>query len=134
MPSTFPAWPATLPAPQANSYKETPQSNLLRTEMAAGPAKVRLKSTWAGRLLDVTWIFNDEQLDTFITFHDDTLLFGIKAFTAFPKPRSGLDTATLYPVRFVTTSGGYTLTYSDNFQAWQVTAQLEVLPASYAND
>lgn len=130
---TMPTWPVDLPPPLANGYKETRQNNTLRSEMAAGPAKVRLKSTWASSLLDVSWVLTDQQFDRFIEFYDVTLVYGVKAFRGFPRPRTGLDT-TITPVRFITTNGGLALSYSDEYQAWQITAQLETLPQSYASD
>lgn len=127
---TIPVWPSGLSPVQAQSYRETQQPNTIRSEVAAGPAKVRRRFTAAIRVLDVTWTLDAAQMRTFQTFFDETIQSGALEFL-LPSPRYGLSgTSSTVRARFLTDSGAYSVSYNAEQRAWQVTARLELLPSS----
>lgn len=126
---TIPVWPSGLSPVQAQGYRETQQPNTIRSEVAAGPAKVRRRFTAAVRVLDVTWAMTAEQLKTFQAFFDDDLASGSLEFL-LPSPRYGLSgTGNTVRARFLVEGGAYNVAYNAEQRAWQVTARLELLPS-----
>lgn len=64
------SFPASLPKPALNSFKETPPDNVMRSNMDKGPAKTRRRSTANVRPLEFSLKLSDEQtqiLDDFYT-------------------------------------------------------------------
>ena len=85
----MPTWPNTLPAtPQADSFRETVPTTLVRTEMEQGPAKVRRRSTAGVRKLSMSFVMSKAQIATLETFITTALSGGALAFD-YTHPRSG---------------------------------------------
>lgn len=64
-----PTWPTTLPQPVLDSISYTPLNNTIRSQMDAGPAKMRRRFTAAGEDVTLVLMLTAEQkadLDTFI--------------------------------------------------------------------
>jgi len=66
----MPTWPATLPQVLlVDGYAESPPNTMLRTEMDAGPAKMRQRYTAAPRPISGAVILDSKaQLNTFAAF------------------------------------------------------------------
>lgn len=117
MPAT---WPPALPFfVTASRERSGPQDAVIRTQMSAGPDKVRRRTTAAPkRYSGTTPGYTRAELATFETFFADTLDMGALSFTA-TDPFDG-NTKTF---RFV---GTYSV--SPWGKGAQVSAELEILP------
>lgn len=74
-------WPATLPSyPLVEGYEERAPATMLRTEMDAGPAKVRRRFTAGVRVLTLEVGLTTEQTETLDAFFVDTLQGGTLPF------------------------------------------------------
>lgn len=114
------SWPASLPpTPLAAGYADTPPDNVLRTQMDAGPAKLRRRTTAAVRPLVAPLLLTSAQVATLDTFYSSTLEDGALAFD-WTHPRTGAAIS----CRFLQPPA-----YGDpNGDLFFVTCQLEVLP------
>ncbi len=75
-------WPVSLPAaPKLAGLALTPGDRTVRTQMDAGPAKVRSRFSVAPDKLPVTLDLTDAQRATFQTFFTTTLVNGSLPFT-----------------------------------------------------
>ena len=118
----MPTWPATLPSePVPETIRETPPDLLARTEMDAGPAKVRRRFTAGVRTFEVGYVFSPDEMDIWEAFYENDIDSGAESFT-YPHPRKwGADIA----VRLAGVPGykhkgaGY----------YEVTLKLEQLPS-----
>lgn len=80
-------WPATLPQePIPDSLKETPPNLLIRTEMDAGPAKVRKRFSAGVRLFEAEYMFTQTEMAIWEVFYENQIGNGALSFT-FPHPR-----------------------------------------------
>jgi hypothetical protein len=113
-------WPSSLPPlPLAADYADTLPDTLARTQMDAGPAKVRRRTTAAVRPLTASFLFTKAQCATLQTFYEDTLAGGALAFDwILPRTGAAASLRFLAPPTFGSPSGKW----------WRVTCQLEVLP------
>lgn len=86
----MPTWPASLPQqPDAPGYKESPQSQVIRTDMDAGPKKSRRRFTAGSRSIPVTYsLLTRARVQVFEDFFDDDIAAGALAFN-WPQPRTG---------------------------------------------
>jgi len=82
----MPTWPVTLPTQPNGDFSETPPDLLLRSEMDAGPDKVRKRYTAGVREFEVEYKFLPEQMDIWEAFYEDDLDDGANSFT-WPHPR-----------------------------------------------
>lgn len=113
-------WPASLPqCPLASSYSETPQRQTLRSQMDAGPAKVRRRFTAGTTDLAYAVNLTPAQVQTFEAFYDDDTDAGALPFD-MPHPRTG----TTVTVRF---KGPYELTAIGGLY-YRLSLTIEVLP------
>lgn len=115
-------WPVSFPPPVLASYREQPQSQMIRTEMDAGPAKVRRRFTAKVTRLPLEWHLTSAQVSTLDSYYDNDLKGGSLPITAFTHPRTGV---ALNHVRFVEP---YEVSASDKRGFLKVTGTLEVLP------
>lgn len=84
--STTINWPSSLPQfVLRDGYNRSPRSNVIRTEMDTGPAKVRRRSTFKTFTLNVTMAMDVTELNTFESFFDSNLGYGALSFN-FPNP------------------------------------------------
>lgn len=119
-------WPASLPqvAP-INGYQETPPDTSLRTQMDAGPAKVRRRFTAAVRPITMNFILSDAQLQVFDDFYGETLEGGSLPFD-WVHPRHFADS----PQEIVQFRIVRPPTYSAiDRDIWQVPVEFEILPS-----
>ena len=66
-----PTWPATLPQRlQEQGYKETFPKTIIRTQMDAGPAKVRRRTSANVRLIEGTLILTSAQVEILDDFYN----------------------------------------------------------------
>lgn len=116
----MPSWPTSLPQrPLIEGYQETPPNVLLRTQMDAGPAKVRRRFTAGVRIYSVAYLLTSTQLTTLDSFFVSDCKHGSVSFT-WPHPRTGANIT----VRFLEPPQ-----YSSADQHWRVTCKFEELPA-----
>lgn len=87
-------WPATLPQePIPDSLTETPPNLLARTEMDAGPAKVRRRYTAGVTDYAMEYVFTPEEMLIWEGFYN-AIGFGVTPFD-FPDPRKYWETITV---------------------------------------
>src|SRR5437870_11881029 len=99
-------WPASLPQTVfADGYKEEFPMNALRTQMDAGPPKMRRRYTAAFRPFTGTEIFTTAQVATLDTFFVTTLQGGALAFD-WSHPRTGAAASVRFTKPPVVTSLG----------------------------
>lgn len=80
-------WPSGLPQkPLVDGYQETLPNQTLRTEMDAGPAKTRRRTTAAVRSINAAYILTATELASLETFYLQTLSGGALSFL-WPRPR-----------------------------------------------
>ncbi len=113
-------WPSTLPAyPLLEKYSEAMPNTTIRTDMEAGPAKVRQRTTAGVRRLSVGYLLSKQQVSALEEFYAETLKGGSLSFE-YTHPR---DDATV-SCRFVEPPS-YNAANGDYFN---VSVSLEVLP------
>ena len=114
-------WPATLPqALRIDGLSRTFADGRLRAETAAGPGKVRLRSSAAVKRLAGTMILTAAQKDTLETFVE-TALNGGAGVIDFPDPEG----AGTILVRFVEELPSIAAVTPD---LWQVQFDFEIMP------
>ena len=86
-------WPAGLPQKfEASSYKTSPETNVIVTNMDTGPAKVRRRFTAKRRIhAGVMVMSKSEYESTFLPFFETTIADGTVEFN-FPDPFDELST------------------------------------------
>lgn len=78
---TTPVWPASLPQnPQLMGFQESGAGATVRTQMDAGPAKVRRRFTIEVRNISLALVMTTAQVATFDTFWTSTISYGALAF------------------------------------------------------
>lgn len=76
------AWPVTLPQrPNQDTYEETAQVQVVRTQMDVGPDFVRRRSTAAPVVFRMSMKLTSAQIDTLDAFYTNTLFGGVSTFT-----------------------------------------------------
>jgi hypothetical protein len=65
----MPTWPSDLPAPNVNSFEESPPQTTLRTQMEIGPDKVRKRFSAGIRPVSFKLILTAVQVATLDTFY-----------------------------------------------------------------
>lgn len=113
-------WPSTLPtAPLLEDFHELPPETAIRTDMDAGPAKLRQRTTAAVGALQISYLLSKTQTATLDSFYTATLFGGTGAFT-YTHPRTGAMVSCRFtaPPEYTAVNGNY----------FKVTLTLEVLP------
>lgn len=114
-------WPASLPQKLlVEGYSEGLADGRLISQMDAGPAKVRRRSSAMPRPLQGSMIMTSAQLATMRTFVNTTLIGGSLPFD-FPDPATG---ATL----LVRCAGSVPALTNLGGAYWNVSLDLEILP------
>ncbi|HET6805328.1 MAG TPA: hypothetical protein VFH59_07815 [Frateuria sp.] len=114
-------WPASLPPPQANSGAAyQPASNVVRSNMDAGVAKVRRRFTAVVTPFNCSLKLTQAQYETLIDFYENTLQ------DALPFDWTDFRTGQAASYRFIQRPSGAFLDRSIN--RWKVSLQLERLP------
>lgn len=116
---SVPAWPATLPQNFiSSSYSYEGADNVLRTENTVGPAKARRRTTSNVKKQSGELFMNASQYADFLTFLEDSISDGAKAFT-FPSQFGG-------PDDLVRMTGPHRVRSAAAY--WYVSLSLEILP------
>lgn len=77
----MPTWPGTLPQdPEIDGLVEQPPDTILRTQMDAGPAKVRRRFTAGVRPFRMKMLLTKTQVADLETFFVTTLKYGSESF------------------------------------------------------
>jgi hypothetical protein len=116
----MPSWPSSLPSfPLADKFQEQPPDTLLRTQMDAGPAKLRPRTTAGVRLLRLAYILSRAQVEALDQFYRADLSEGALAF-GFTHPRTGGAVSCRFraPPEYAAVNGDY----------FRASLSLEVLP------
>lgn len=75
-------WPASLPQNvEISGYKEQPGAVVIRTQMDAGPAKQRRRSTARAKPITIQLQLDATQRAAFIAFHENDIADGALSFT-----------------------------------------------------
>jgi len=83
------SWPGSLPQkPLLDGNSEVPPKTTVRTQMDAGPAKVRRRFTAGTRDFNAEFIMSKSQVATFDDFYINTINGGANRFD-FDNPRTG---------------------------------------------
>jgi len=115
-------WPAGLPQhPLIRRARLNPEVWKLRTQMDAGPAKVRRRRTISIDRWSMSMVLTSAQLTTFRTFFHDTIEQGTAAFD-WVDP---IDGTTEREARIV---GEYSVEPIDARTRWEVSFEVEFLP------
>jgi len=80
-------WPDSLPNPILSDFSETFEPNNIETTMLSGRTFLRRRFSKNTLTTNMSFIFNDEQKQTFENFFRDTLLNGTKEFEFLSKKR-----------------------------------------------
>jgi len=113
-------WPRTLPdSPSTTGYQESYKDNVIRSEIDAGPMKTRQRYTRAQRMIQSSFLFTNAQKTIFSSFFN-SIQGGALPFN-WTDPVSG----TAIVVRMTGAVSGPEYV---NFDLWQVSFQVEVLP------
>lgn len=74
-------WPnSELPAPQWDSLQIEAQDAVLRSQMDSGPGKTRRRFTAISTYIQATWIFTREEFVRFVTFYESETFLGSSTF------------------------------------------------------
>lgn len=119
----MPTWPSTLPqSPQISGYSEQPQSQVLRSQMDAGPAKSRRRFTAAATDVPVQYLLSQAQVATFQDWFENDLAGGALPFDWPPgRTRAAVSAQ-------IVGDPPYTLEPMGSGQWWRLAMQLEVQP------
>lgn len=113
-------WPTGLPQrPLADGFTESPQSNVVRSDMDVGPAKMRRRYTATVRTYSMELLLSTSQVATLETFYRTTLA-EVDPFD-WTDHRTG--SAASYRFR---SPPAYTEAGAPDY--WRTTLDLEVLP------
>lgn len=118
----IPSWPITLPQSPQKGFSEVLGTNILRTSMDAGPAKMRYRGRRPD-MLSVQFLLTTQQVDTLQNFIQNTI-FGVRRFS-FLHPRKNTQVET----RIVPQQDG--ALFTSQYVApgyYTVSMQLEILP------
>lgn len=114
-------WPAALPKPLGEDYSLAVQDVSVRTDMDAGPARVRRRFTAAPDTVNLSWKFTEAEMATFRAFYEDDIDYGAAWFNLSLKDGRAAGMATK-EVRF---AGPYNAAYIAGY-GWHVSAAMEV--------
>lgn len=118
----LPIWPSTLSCPLANGYSFAPQNSFKRTQMESGIARQRRTSTKHSKIVNVAWLFEQEQLSVFESFFLYELHSGAMWFNS--PLGNGLGVCCV-KARFNNPSQPYQAEALAGVRLWRVTATLE---------
>ena len=119
LPAGIPVWPDTLPLPRIEGYGLVPQSNAVRTDIDAGAARMRLRSTSTLYRVRAEWRFSQEAFAVFDAWWMHVLNQGVLWFAM---PLAGGLGVQAVQSRFIAPWDTELLPGN----RWQVKAQLEV--------
>jgi hypothetical protein len=114
-------WPATLPTETERDFTEKPPNLLARTEMDAGPARVRRRYSAGVTEFEVSYVFSPDQMTIWESFYQYDIADGALSFT-YPHPRlwgNNITARLMEPPQYKHLGGGY----------FEVTLKVEKLPS-----
>lgn len=113
------SWPSSLPQKPLRGVSETRESNVIRSPVELGPAKLRRRYTVDIILFSVTLPMTKSEVDTFNAFYETTIDHGSLAFD-WIHPRT--EVANVFRLR---TAPSYTTLGKDNYQ---ISFEMELIP------
>jgi hypothetical protein len=120
----MPTWPSTLPQNQFIGLTEQRQDPRLRTQMDAGPAKMRRRYTATVRTFSVPIELNGTQRQAFDTFWITDTQEGSLSFSwTDPVTDSAVTFRFVSPPQWTLQAGGATAS-----RLWRAQLDLEILP------
>lgn len=114
-------WPATLPYPSADGYSTESEDVTIRTDMESGAARVRRRYTSGRDTTQLSWVLDESQVVSWITFYEDDWLQGA-AWASIPMLSPRTAEVGSYSTR-PTSTPKYTLI---NETTWRVNLTVEV--------
>lgn len=114
-------YPSYLPGPMLAGYTLNQQSNLLRSNLDSGQARVRRRFKRVPTIIASTWLFSSEQAALFEEFIENELLGAVAWFELPIKTPVGIQTAAL---RFV--ESPLEACSPAGMTRWQYKAKIEV--------
>ena len=121
----MPVWPTILPqAPAKDGFSDACPSNLLRSDMDSGPAKVRRRGSAKPRTVSCTYVFSDVEADAFEEFVNNTLYDGSICFDWWHPVLARYVRARLVPQ----SDSLYSREYFNSSLSWQYALTLEYWP------
>lgn len=130
----MPAYPSTLPNPTRQGYGLEPQSGVVRTDMEAGPARVRRRFTRTPTQITLRWVFTEAEFAVFEAWWAQVTLAG-SAWVDMPVANGGginsLSARFIGPYKAPMLGLGYEVSARVEVQALPVmtAAELEVASA-----
>ena len=114
-------WPASLPQESlVEGFSEQAPNTLIRSQMEAGPAKVRRRFTSGPRNFDCQLYLSPAQVDALDAFYVSTLAGGALSFDwKHPRTQAAVTFRFVEPPNYKPVKRG---------AAWQAFLKLEVLP------
>ena len=84
------SWPTTLPIyPKLRGYSESSETNVIRSPVDIGPAKLRSRYTTSVKIFSTSFLLTAAQFATFETFYETTIDYGALSFDWFhPRTRA----------------------------------------------
>ncbi len=114
------AWPSTLPPPMIDGYGFDPASPTVKTDMDAGPGRVRRRFTARPTEYKAAWIFTQQQLATFESWFDLDAMSGAAWFSVVAwNGKGGVSVTARIP------SGTFAVTKRPGLM-WGVSVSLEI--------
>lgn len=103
----MPTWPSILPEPNPGGYQETPQSQVLRSDMDAGPPKARRRFTAGTRTVPVQYTLDEEQASAFEAFFYGEISAGAMPFDwTHPRTEEQVVARVVPPYQIAPVNGG----------------------------
>ena len=114
-------WPASLPQePLAEGFTEQAPNTIIRSQMEAGPAKLRRRFTAGTRNFDCQLYLSADQAEALDAFYVSTLAGGALSFDwKHPRTQAAVTFRFVEPPSYKPVKRG---------TAWQASLKLEVLP------
>lgn len=116
------SWPSSLPMPTLDGYSIKPKSRTVRTDMESGPARVRRRFRRVPTVIQVAYIFDQAEFQTFEYWFENTLNGGAEWFAGPAANGAGITTV---QCRFIDSEGPYEARPLGG-GLWSVTAAMEV--------
>lgn len=117
------AYPAGLPKPERDGFGYEPVNPLLRSNLASGRARQRRLYTSVPTMVNVSWVFNDQEAQLFEAWWEDILVGGSQWFDCPLLTPESVGMVRAYEGRF---TGIYSGPQLIGISLWRYTAELEI--------
>ena len=114
------AFPSNLPSPLLDGYEVAPVESTVRTDMEAGAARVRRRTSAKNDKVTLSWAFSDAEFKQFRAWHDADINGGASWFDMYLHTGSASSNV---QARF---SGVFKASLIASRLHWKVSATLEI--------